>query len=1318
MEYMKANWCVSFVCLLVCVLVLAGPALAQNAQVSGTVTDPAGAVVAGASVSARNVETGVVSSTVANAIGVYVFASLPPGRYSFSAEHPGFQKEIVGGVVLEIGAQLTVSLVLALGQATQSIEVQASAATVNASSATIGDVINGKQLLDLPLVGRNAYDFLTTQPGVIGGTGAGNNFYLNGNQGNSINYTMDGINAMNNLLPGTFYLYSNVISVDRAEEVRVVTSPADAEYGRGAGQVQAITRGGTNSFRGSAFEEFRNTDLNANSFFNNANGTDPVTHRPVSPRQLLNRNDYGIRFGGPLKKDKTFFNGIYEPYKTRQWNTYTAQVYTQAARNGVFRYYPGVLNGNASAANPSVDFSGNPVTPAGAAGPLQSVNVFGVDPNRLGPDPTGIVAKNLALMPLPNNFRAGDGLNVAGYTWNRPVPVNFELYEGRIDHVFNAQNRLTLTLNEQSYHSINVAQAPPYPSVPWQADPTETTQYSVTLSSILRPTLINDVKVGVFRPRTLVETPYNQTPSIGPVNNKNLLPVIGGVPFVLCYSGSIASPTSTTCTSPGGTLANQVSGSPIVALTNPVGGNSSNYIAPVYQFGDAVTWIKGRHAFKSGVEVRLISDSGYDANGVTPNVVLGANGSVPVTGISAFPGIGQNLTVAQNLLTDLSGSVQVANMTNFSPGGLNPRFLPGETRYREWHQNEMSWYFKDDFKLKPNLTVNWGLRYELYRAPYEGQGKGLAPADGAASVFGISGSLFNPGVFTGSQTIIQNIGPGTAHPDIPLYHTDRNNFAPAVGFAWAVDSDQLKWLTGGKGHSTVRAGYGIGYERMPIYLTHNNAGFEPGLAEGDQELTATNLSNLVLPLPPLGVPLAPIPVSGVGSHSTNPLFVYDPNLRIPYVQNYSFTIQRQLSEDTFVSIGFVGSKGTKLVRSIDMNEVNIYNNGFLQAFNTVQYGGDSPLINQIFANLPVASAASAVAAAGNGSNYIRTNSAFFPFLANNNPGGLANAINTTTFGTGVTGGLVSHAGLPLNFFTANPQFNQAFLTGNWGNSTYNSLQLQARRRFGRGFSLDGSYVWSKALGEDSGDSSTLQGDYRTLRNPRLDKQLLSFHHKGVFKLNGIYDLPLGRGRLLGRNMNRTLDIAIGGWEVSGLYNSWTGSPVTIAAQNTVNAFTLTNLVNFTPNLVGKLPSGSVTKLGGYVTYFNGLTQIPDPSRANLTSVGGLNTRSTLLAIASPYGAPILVNPAAGQLGDIALGSMIGPGPNQLDLSLTKRFTITERFSFELRATAQNALNHAQWGPPNLNINSPTFGHITTNTVNASAVANTGRLLVLQARFNF
>jgi len=1293
-------------------LIASSAAIAQNASVSGTVSDPSGAAIVGATVSAINTGTGIVSPTTTNQSGVYVFPSLPPGNYSFSAEQPGFNKETVSGVILEIGSQLTVNLALQIGQSNQTVEVQATASVVNTSSATIGDVVNGKQLQDLPLIGRSAYNLITTQPGVIGGIGAGQNLYLNGNQGNSINYTMDGINAQNNLLTGTFYLYSNFVSQDRTEEARIVTSPADVEYGRGAGQVQMITRGGSNRFAGSAWEEFRNTDLNANDFFNNQRGV-TSTGQLVSPRPILVQNNYGVRFGGPIKKNKTFFNGIYDPYKQRQSPTFTADVYTQSARNGIFRYYPGVLNGNAATPNPSVNFNGQPVTPAGATGPLQSLSVLGVDPNRKVVDPTGIVGKYLALMPLPNNFQVGDGLNVAGYTWNRPIPVNFELYEGRIDHLFNEKHRISITLNQQSYHSINVAAPPPYPSIPWQADPTETTQYSAALTSVLSPTLINEVRIGIFRPRTTVQTPFTQTPSIGPVSNKGLLPVVDGVPFVLCYSGSAAAPTNTSCASPGATL----------GATDPISGNASNYIAPVYQYGDAVTWIKSRHSFKTGVEVRLISDSGYDANGVTPNVVLGANGSVPVTGISAFPGIGSNLVLAQNLLTDLSGSVVSANMTNFSSGGANPVFTPGLTRYREWHQNELSWYFKDDFKLRPNVTLNLGIRYELYKAPYEAQGKGLVPAGGAGAVFGISGTSFangefQPGVFNGTPTTVVNIGPGSPNPGGVFYHTDYNNFAPGVGFAWAVESEHLKWLTGGKDQTSIRAGYGIGYQRLPIYLTHYNSGFEPGLAEGDTETTATSLSNLVLPVAPVSTPLAPIPSVGPGSH-TQSLLAFDQNLRVPYVQNYNFSIQRAVSTNTSITVSFVGSKGTKLLRSIDTNEVDIYNNAFLQAFQTVAAGGDSPLIDKFFANLPVASAAAAVAAAGNGSNYVRTNSSFFTFLANNNPGGLANALNMTTFGTNLVGGLVPHAGLPSNFFVANPQFLSTYLTGNFGNSTYNSLQIQGTRRFSGGFSLQGSYVWSKALGEDEGDSSTYQSDYRTLRNLGLDKRLLGFDHRQVFKLNGIYELPVGRGRTFGRNMNAFLDAVIGGWQVGWIYNYFTGAPMTITAQNSINNFGNAGATvaspGFTPELVGQLPGVNVTKLGGYVTIFPGLTQIPDPSRAALTTVGGLNTRSSLLAIASANGTPILINAPPGVLGNYPLGTLTAPPGNQLDLNLQKQFRITERFNFQLRATATNALNHPEFAPPtaaNLNINSTNFGRITTT------VTGTDRVMVLQGRLNF
>ena len=200
------------------------------------------------------------------------------GRYRFSAEHPGFRKATIPDVDLAVGAKLTVNIPLELGQTTETVEVQGAVTEVNASSATVGNVVEERKILELPLVGRSAYDLINTQPGVI--TTGASSVNINGQQTGAINYTTDGINTQDNLLNGAFNTnVSNTVDIDRVEEFRIVTSPADAEYGRGGAQVQLVTRGGTNQYHGSAWEEFRNTDLNANDWFNNAAGRTPSPAR-------------------------------------------------------------------------------------------------------------------------------------------------------------------------------------------------------------------------------------------------------------------------------------------------------------------------------------------------------------------------------------------------------------------------------------------------------------------------------------------------------------------------------------------------------------------------------------------------------------------------------------------------------------------------------------------------------------------------------------------------------------------------------------------------------------------------------------------------------------------------------------------------------------------------------------------------------------------------------------------------------------------------------------------------------------------------------
>src|SRR5262245_29373734 len=399
-----------------------------EAVLTGAVTDPNGAAIPAVKVVAHNTATGVKTNAISNTVGIYLFPSLPPGEYQLTVEHAGFQKLVRTGVLLEVGARLSLELALSIGSASETVEVKSAPADTQLGvlTSSVGAVITGKKILELPLVGRNAFDFIQLQAGVEGG---GANF--NGTRSASLNITLDGINTQDNYFNGLgATTVANTINVDRIEEFRVVTSPADVEFGRGAGQVIMVSRQGGNLFHGSLFHEHRNTALNTNTFFNNLRD---------APREVLLRNQYGGRIGGPLflprfgeggkafyeGRNKTFFHFHFEGLKQRQSNTVTSVVYTDTARQGIFRYFPGVQNGNANAVTPTVDLNGNPVRPAAATGPLTTLNVLSRDPRYSVLDPTGSFSRFVGSTPLPNDFRVGDGLNNAGFTWNRPVKIYF-----------------------------------------------------------------------------------------------------------------------------------------------------------------------------------------------------------------------------------------------------------------------------------------------------------------------------------------------------------------------------------------------------------------------------------------------------------------------------------------------------------------------------------------------------------------------------------------------------------------------------------------------------------------------------------------------------------------------------------------------------------------------------------------------------------------------------------------------------------------------------------------------------------------------------
>ena len=320
-------------------------------------------------------------------------------------------------------------------------------------------------------------------------------------------------------------------------------------------------------------------------------------------------------------------------------------------------------------------------------------------------------------------------------------------------------------------------------------------------------------------------------------------------------------------------------------------------------------------------------------------------------------------------------------------------------------------------------------------------------------------------------------------------------------------------------------------------------------------------------------------------------------------------------------------------------------------------------------------------------------------MLNNNVAGLANFLAYNTFITGVRGGLLKNGGLPANFVVANPQFGAADLIGNFGNSTYHSLQIEVNKRFGSGFQIQASYVRSKALGDYDGNAQSEVSSFLTLRNQHLDKRLLSFDVPNAWRTSGIWELPFGKGRRILGSSHGLVNHLVEHWQTAVIFNKLSGSPTTFSNSlggTTSNPGGTFNLLGAAASTmaVGPLPTGSVYSSGNNVMYFKGLTQVPDPSIQNMPA--NLQANSTLLAIADANGNVILRNALPGAMGCLSPTAIRGLGSFTLNVQLSKAITLNQehRVSLLFRADASNLLNTPIWNTPNLNIDSTSFGLIT------------------------
>ncbi|MBL8241701.1 MAG: TonB-dependent receptor, partial [Bryobacterales bacterium] len=1099
-----------------------------------------------------------------------------------------------------------------------------------------------------------ALDLIYTQPGLVGDNFAGSRI-------GSLNITLDGLNVQDQRL-NQGVSSPIVTTVDKIEEFRVVTSPADAELGRGSGQVQMLTRSGTNQFRGSLFAFHRNTALNANTWFNNQRGVDPLTGEAISPRNVLIRNQYGARIGGPVRRNKTFFFFLMDSQKIREKTAVTNTVYTETARRGVYRYYPGSQNGNANAAFPAVNDLGQPQRPSRATGDLQTINLFAYDPRRSAPDPTGTIRKMIDLMPLPNNFRSGDGLNTAGYTWSRPSAQNRDQYNFKADHHFNEYHRLSVAYVHENQANQNGFNEQPLPGSPGGQTEYRDRLWTLNLTSTLKPTLLNEFRAGVLRPWLRFYTAWE----VG--NAIDLLPKANGSPYLLDFT-SISNP--------------------INIDDNPVG-----RISPLYQFADNMTWIRGKHAFKGGADVRFSSSNGFNSTDVMPRAVL-ATGGVPVTVLNTVPGIAQNLTGATNILNELTGTLSSMRQAFNSPGGTNPQWVPGEVKQRTWKRREYGFFFKDDWKVARRLTLNLGGRYDYYGVPYDANGKTAALVGGQAALFGISGTsfadMYQPGRLNGSLTNVEQVGPNTPNAGRAVHGQDRNNFAPAVGLSWM--------LPGFEKATVFRAGYMINYERNSLRVVDAVSGDAPGLRQVTT-FTSQNylgLVNATLPLPTVGKPLETVPLTD----RQQIVRAFQDDLRNPYIQNWNATLQRELGGGWLAEMRYVGSKGTRLVRGTSVNEQNIFENGILDAFLVTQTGGNAPLFDRIFNGLNIPGVGLVNGTSLTGSEALRRINTTQANLAAHNVATLASFLSSTDSYTGTRGGLLRRAGLPENFVVVNPQFDSSRLTGNFANSTYHSFQAVISRRYRRGFGWQANYTWSKSLGEEEGAGEEMVDSYRSVRNWGLDKRRLSFHRTHVFRSSGNWEPRFGPRK-------GPVSYFARGWRLGAIFNVFSGAPLNVtsgrSSLNTLGDNTPTAVASISPGL------GHAVRQGNGVVYFDGLQSIPDPSIRQITTSNGIQGRSTLRAIADGAGNPLLVNPTPGTLGNLQPFFLEGPGEFRFDVNVQRTFRLREGWELELRGDAIDVTNSPQWSGPNVDINSLNFGRITG--------AGGNRIIVLGARVNF
>jgi hypothetical protein len=1235
-------------------------------RLSGVVADTTGKVVPGATVTAKDNSTGKESTATSNEEGFFQFPQLEFGTYTVTVTSTGFKTYVANAVKIDVGRDYTLNPPLEVGNISENVTVTAGADVVTADTAQVSNTVSPQQILSLPLLTRNPLALTGLQAGVSANSAQLTT--INGMRTTFTNITRDGLNIQDTFIRANATDFApGRPSVDDTGEFTITTSNQEADQGYGGAQIRLVTPRGTKDFHGALFAYNRNSDFAANSFFNNRTG---------AVRPFRNRNQYGGKVSGPLWvpgfgegtptlfKDKGFFFFAYEGIKDPVTAAATRTILSPSARAGTFTYTRANLG---AAINTNVN--GATVNcPARVAATDPAVNCTitnflafaqGTFPagNVQGTTPPQILAY-LAGMPSASNFTGGDGLNTQGFRFNRASNQERNQYAARVDVDIDEGNALTFVYNFNREENLRPdVDTSGFDVTPDVLQFSDNTQFTMAYRRVFSPNFVNDFRGGVFT-------------SVVPFDR---------------------------ISTPDQIFAGFITTSPLAFLDQ--GRNTK-----AYNLQSNADWILGDHTLRFGGQGQFFKVNSYNDASILPQLNFGAGTATTfqTTTFAPYGGINTTQAGTANGLLALLGGQYTSVQQFFNVASIAEGFKAGATSNRPFRYENHALYVADRWKAMNNLTLSFGVRYELFPALRLNNGNALEPV--ITDLDNPIASLLNP------AGIYNPIG-GNAGRRNAYYKTDYNNFAPNLGISYApsFEGGFLGFLFGNK--SVLRAGYSHIYGNDSIVTSINNAAVgNAGLATTGLITAAGNHRLNVTPTPTINPPtLGTFPRTYL-QNNANPtgnffgtVFAVDPKLQTPKVEQYIVGFQREFFGNMAFEIRYVGSRSDNLGRGVDLGQMDIVNNGFLADFlraqNNVRVGGNAfcvvagcvPLT--IFQNGGVGGPGRIPIGGATGLNA----ATFTTHINNGTPADLALAIINSTAPLNVNNqpcagpANCNPNAVPFVKFVPNPSTGVIDLFLNDGMYNYNSLQMEVRRRFSNGLYFQANYTLAKNLTNAVGTSQQLFEPYLDNANKQWDYQRADYDQKHTFNFNAIYQLPFGKGKMF-LNNGGIIDKVFGGWELSGLGQWTSGAPISfVDTRGTYNR--TARSARQTPT--SSLTNAEIQALAG-VFEANGAIYWINPSIINTPANGGQASTGYNINGTGAFAGQVFFNNQPGQTGNIGRTIIDGPGYFNVNMALLKNIRFTETMRLQLRAEGFNVFNTVNFfqNTQFANINSNTFGQIT------------------------